>query len=220
MTNLLRTTPNPVLATLRAEREAALAAAKAEALAKAKTNFDVLRVQGVICTVDDAEDRAHRWSLVSDLALALGVPHAEVDAAVTLAAEELAELRQLHSVVASGESRREYLVRVDAVMSTLPKGTTERGRACTHKGRMGWKFRAIGLVDGSGRLYCHVCGASVVLPPCGSEPSADAKAAAGTLAEAAVWYVENGEEALAVYAAGGPNDYYAFRAARAAGGAR
>ena len=210
MTNLLRTVMNPALAGRIAETRAAAEAARRAALASAKTNFDVLRVQGVICTVDDEEDRARRWSMISDLALVLGVPHGEVQLGLDLVEAEQGELAQLRSIISSGESRREYLARVDAVMASLPKGTTERGR-CTHKGRMGWKFRGVGLVDGTDRLYCRVCGASVVLPARAPGLSPDAQAAAATLADAAAWYAANGENALAVYAAGGEDNWYEAR---------
>lgn len=209
MTNLLRTVMNPALEASIAQTRAAVEDARRAALASAKTNFDVLLVQGVICTPDDEEDRARRWSLVSDLAVALGATHKEVEAGMDLVDAERGELRQLLSIAANGESRREYLARVDSVMSTLPKGTTERGR-CTHKGRMGWKFRGVGLVDGD-RLYCRVCGASVVLPARAPGLSPDAQAAIKILADAATWYAANGEEALAAYAAGGKNDWYEAR---------
>lgn len=212
MTNLLRTVMNPALAGRIAETRAAAEAERRAALAGAKTNFDVLRVQGVICTVDDEEDRARRWSLVSDLAVALGATHKEVETSLCVVEGERGELAQLLSIVASGESRREYLARVDAVMASMPKGTTERGR-CTHKGRMGWKFHRVGLVDGTDRLYCRVCGASVVLPARAPGLSPDAQAAVKVLADAAAWYAANGEDALAVYAAGGVDDWWRERGA-------
>lgn len=207
MTNLLRSVMNPALAASIAETRAAVEAARQAAIGKAKTNFEFLWAQGVICTVDDEEDRARRWSMISDLCVALGATHKEVEAAMNLVDAERRELTQLRSVAANGESRREYLARVGRVMATLPKGTTERGRGCTHKGRAGWKFRAgWGLVDAD-RLYCRVCGAATILPPRAPGLSPDAQAAVEVLADAAAWYAANGEEALAAWAAGGEDKW-------------
>lgn len=200
--NLLRTEPNPTLVPLiKATKDAREAAYKAK-IARAKTNFDVLLAQGVICTPDDEMERSYRWEMISDIALALGVKHREVEAGLDLIGAETAEIMRLRSIVQDGESRAEYLARVGAVMATLPKGKRRDAnweptdRNCTHRGKAGWKFRGYG--DGV-RLWCTECGMEFNLPARGAEPSPDAQAAQRTLAEAAAWYTAQGETALAAY---------------------
>lgn len=212
--NLLRTLPNPVLAARIEEVRLAKEADYMERMRKAKTNFDVLMVRGVICTVDDAEDNDRKYHMIHSIAYELGADFKLVEESMRLLDAETKEVYHLQSIVSEGESRAEYLDRVAAIMVTLPKGQQENadgektGRGCTHKGKQGWKFRGFPIKGGGSSCFCTACGMPFHLPDrdASAGPSPIAVKAAQSLDAAASWYEEQGETLLAALCRGTGED--------------